>query len=90
MLSKIKWNRLNTYYKKQNIQLNVQTKNIFIKKQGLKTLQIIDCMRVKFEYEILEVLTSGKRVVGIESHKVNGNARGGSRRRLLQNGGSES
>ena len=41
MLSKIKWNRLNTYYKKQNIQLNVQTKNIFIKKQGLKTFSIL-------------------------------------------------
>ena len=59
-----------------------------------KTLQIIDCMRVKFEYEIFEVLESGKRDVGIESHnvngKVNGNARGGSRRRLLQMDGGES
>jgi len=56
-----------------------------------KTLQIIGCMRVKFEYEIFEVLKNGKlQVVGIESHKVNGNARGGSRRRLLQQGGGES
>ena len=32
---------MNTYYKKENIQLNVQTKNIFIKKQGLKTFSIL-------------------------------------------------
>eukprot|EP00942_MAST-04A_sp_MAST-4A-sp1_P013871 g13871.t1 len=56
-----------------------------------KTLQIIDCMRVKFDYEIFEVLKNGKlRDVGIVSHKVNENGSGGSRRRLLQAGGADS